>query len=168
MITPEYCVTMASYNAWQNNLLCGAVDELSAEELKADRGAFFGSIWATLNHLIWVDHLWISRFDGGSAPIGGIKEGLNYATDAADWRIKRRDMDARISDWANQVTLAGLTGDLVTQSKIMGRDITKSKALCVTHFFNHQTHHRGQIHAMMTQTGQDGAPSDLFFMAELS
>ena len=68
MITPEYCLLMARYNRWQNAELTKSLEVLSDAELRAERGAFFGSIFKTVNHLLWGDTLWISRFDGGEGP----------------------------------------------------------------------------------------------------
>ena len=65
MITPEFCRKIAAYNAWQKNGLISVVHAMDQEELRADHGAFFGSIWGTLNHLLWGDALWISHFDCG-------------------------------------------------------------------------------------------------------
>jgi uncharacterized damage-inducible protein DinB len=69
-------------------------------------------------------------------------------------------------EWAAQIKPADLTGDLTWYSGMSGRELTEPKALCVTHFFNHQTHHRGQIHAMLTAAGQTPQPTDLPFMPE--
>src|SRR3979409_86306 len=68
MITPDYVRTMATYNRWQNENLYGAAEALSDEVRKQQRGAFFGSIHATLNHLVWGDQIWMSRFAGTPRP----------------------------------------------------------------------------------------------------
>ena len=68
MITPSYCVVMAKYNRWQNEELCKSLEGMTLSDLELNRGAFFGSIFKTVNHLLWGDTLWISRFDGGDAP----------------------------------------------------------------------------------------------------
>ncbi|QBF32072.1 DinB family protein [Thalassococcus sp. S3] len=166
MIGRDYCVTMARYNAWQNSLLAGALDALGAEALSQDRGAFFGSIQRTVNHILWGDHLWISRFDGGAGPdIGGL-DGLQAFETLAGWRAERERMDGRISLWAASVEEADLAGDLTWHASMSGMDLTKPMALCVMQFFNHQTHHRGQVHAMLTAAGGEGYVTDLPYMPE--
>ncbi len=70
MITSDYVRTMASYNRWQNESLYGAADTLTDAQRKEQRGAFFGSIHGTLNHLLWGDQMWMSRFAGTPRPKG--------------------------------------------------------------------------------------------------
>ena len=75
--TPEYCRMMARYNAWQNGGLRRLVGDMPQDALDLDRGAWFGSIRATLNHILWGDLLWMARFDGGAGPQGGMKASGN-------------------------------------------------------------------------------------------
>ena len=166
MISPEYCQTMARYNAWQNDGLRKIVGEMDRAELTKDRGAFFGSIFATLNHLLWGDAIWISRFDGGEGPDPAIGTSVDFTPTAAVWAADRFRMDARITLWAEKVNAIDLVGDLTWHSRAVDRDITKSKALCVMQLFNHQTHHRGQVHAMLTALGIKPNDTDLPFMPE--
>ena len=70
MITSDYVRTMASYNRWQNESLYGAAGTLTDAQRKEQRGAFFGSIHGTLNHLLWADQMWMSRFAGTPRPKG--------------------------------------------------------------------------------------------------
>ena len=157
---------MAQYNAWQNIQLTPFLNALPDAEFSRDRGAFFGSIKATLNHLLWGDTIWMSRFDGGAAPSVGIPESSNYAPDLATWIAMRGETDARIQTWANGLQDSDLAGDLTWYSGAAGAEMTKSRALCVMQLFNHQTHHRGQVHAMLTATGSKAPVSDLPFMPE--
>lgn len=166
MITPEYCQTMARYNAWQNTGLREMIPAMSKEDLYQDRGAFFGSIMGTLNHLLWADHLWISRFDGGAGPDLSIAESTDYTPTPAVWAADRFRMDARITLWAESVSAIDLVGDLKWYSGAMKRDFEKPVALCVMQLFNHQTHHRGQVHAMLTAAGRKPNDTDLPFMPE--
>lgn len=166
MITPEFCRKMAAYNAWQNNGLISVVQAMDEEELRADRGAFFGSIWGTLNHLLWGDALWISRFDGGKFYEVTIPDSTNLVPTPAVWAAERFRIDGRITLWAEKVRATDLVGDLSWHSATMNRDFTKTKALCVMQMFNHQTHHRGQIHAMLTSLGITPQDTDLPFMPE--
>lgn len=166
MITPEYCRTMARYNAWQNTGLRKLTGEMATAELTADRGAFFGSIFATLNHLLWGDALWISRFDGGQGPEPSIKGSVDFTPTPAVWAAERFRTDARISLWAESVSAIDLVGDVTWYSFAAGREISKPKTQCIMHFFNHQTHHRGQVHAMLTALGKRPQDTDLPLMPE--
>ncbi len=166
MIAPRYCRTMAQYNQWQNNGLRDIVKSMDEDALRLDRGAFFGSIWNTLNHLLWADQLWMARFDGGDGPSVDAARHTDVTTDPAQWDQLRAATDARILDWAASVETDDLEGDLTWYSGMSQRDLTKPKALCITHFFNHQTHHRGQLHAMLTASGQSPIDTDLALMSE--
>lgn len=158
---------MAAYNTWQNKSVIRCVDGVSEAELTKDRGVFFGSLKATLNHLLWGDMLWMSRFDGGDAPSHEIPSSTTFTPTIAVWAADRVRLDARIEEWARHLTAIELTGDLVWFSGTVNTEVSKPKAVCVTHFFNHQTHHRGQIHAMLTAAGQSPDRTDLVFMPEV-
>lgn len=167
MIEPAYVRTMARYNGWENKQLSGILDGMSAKELLLERGAFFSSILATLNHLLWGDMLWLNRFDpSAAAPECDGKEALTLYTTAEVWGVQRALTDNQMSVWARGLTDADLQGDLSWYSGMMKRDFSKPKALCIMQFFNHQTHHRGQVHAMLTAAGHDAPVSDLIFMPE--
>ena len=166
MIDRDYCIAMAHYNAWQNTQLTDSLDGVGDAVLRQDRGAFFRSILGTLNHVLWGDTLWMSRFDGGAKPQGGIPESHALHPTFASWSADRFRLDRRITHWAERLNTIDLKGDLTWFSGALGRDMTKKKELCVLHMFNHQTHHRGQIHAMMTAAGLSAPVSDLAFMPE--
>lgn len=166
MIDRDYCITMARYNAWQNAQLVGFFNALPEAELTRDRGAFFGSILGTLNHLLWGDTIWMSRFDGGAGPQTPGADSHRMHPGLGAWRDARAQMDERIGRWAERVTTADLDGDLVWYSGLKMQDVIERMATCVMGFFNHQTHHRGQVHAMLTATGSKAPVSDLFLMPE--
>lgn len=166
MITPEYCRSMARYNAWQNNGLRDVVPAMDHDALYLDRGAFFGSIMETLNHLLWGDTLWISRFDGGAQPQVPPEEHKEITPTPAVWAADRFRLDARITLWANSVSAIDLTGNLTWYSGMLGRELTRPKSICVMQLFNHQTHHRGQVHAMLTAAGQKLPDTDIPFIPD--
>ena len=166
MITPDYCRTMARFSAWQNDGLREVVAGLPKEELYRDRGAFWGSIMGTLNHALWGDQIWISRLDGGAQTDATLADSPEFTPTPAEWAAQRFRMDARIRLWAEAVHAVDLTGDLAWYSGAMGRDMVKSKAICVMQMFNHQTHHRGQVHQMLTAMGVKLNDTDLPFMPE--
>ena len=164
MITSQFVQTMSRYNAWQNQSLYGAAARLDDIERRKDRGAFFGSIHGTLAHLLWGDTIWMSRFDGWEKPDVGIPESPGWVDDWATLEARRIDADGRILDWADRTTDAALEGKLSWYSGALKQDVTKPLALCVVHFFNHQTHHRGQVHALLTAAGARPEDTDLFIM----
>lgn len=166
MITADYARQMARYGHWQNTQLSGFLRALPPEELTRDRGAFFGSIMGTANHLLWGDWIWISRFDKGAGPGGGIPESVSLCAGLADWLPLRGRIDARITDWAIALPDGPLSGAFSWFSAAKEADVVKPYAQCVIHMFNHQTHHRGQLHQMLTEAGSSAPVSDLVFMPE--
>jgi uncharacterized damage-inducible protein DinB len=164
MITPGYVRAMAGYNRWQNESLYGAADQLTDPQRKEPRGAFFGSIHATLNHLLWGDQIWMSRFAGTGKPKGNRPaDSTAEHEDWADLKAARAAFDLVIIDWAGNLDGRWLEDDLTWFSGAAGREVTKPRWLLVTHMFNHQTHHRGQVHCMLTQCGVKPDATDLPF-----
>lgn len=164
-ITPAYCQMMARYNAWQNYSLYREAKGLSAEARDLDRGAFWGSITRTLSHLYWGDMIWLSRFDAGEAPEGPGKG----SPDAYSWErlwTLRPQLDARIAAWTWSLDQSDLDGDLTWYSGAAQKEMSLPKALCVMQFFNHQTHHRGQVHAMLTAAGAKPDDTDVPMMPD--
>lgn len=168
MITPQYAVTMARYNHWQNSNLLSSASTLGPDELTRDLGAFFGSIQNTCFHLFWGDNLWLNRFDDSVPPPTqtSITDSVRECDSWKTYRTRRGELDQAIINWANTVSQAQLDTDLTYYSVSVGRDFTKPLNEIVTHFFNHQTHHRGQIHAMLTSLGASTADTDLPLMPE--
>ncbi len=170
MITDAYAREMARYNRWQNSQLAEFFQALTAEELTRERGAFFGSILGTANHLLWGDWIWMSRFDNGAGPesnsnkSGGIHESVHVCADLTEWLPLREMIDTRIEAWAETLGDDLLTDTLTWYSGVKKADVTLPYAQCIIHFFNHQTHHRGQLHKMLTETGSEAPVSDLVFM----
>ena len=164
MITPQYVQTMARYNGWQNRNLYLAASTLEDAARRMDRGAFFGSIHDTLSHILLGDSIWMSRFDNWEPPQNGIPNPASFAPDWADLVTRRRAADDRIIDWAKRVKSGDLNGELSWYSGAMDQTFTKPRTLLITQMFNHQTHHRGQVHAMLTAAGTKPDVTDLPFM----
>ena len=164
MITPAYIRTMAEYNAEMNRRLYSAATRLSDAERRMPRGAFWGSIHGTLTHILWGDQQGMSRFDGWPKPTTPIKESYRMIEDFAVLSTEREKADANISRWAGKVDNAWLSTDLTWFSGAANREVRAPLSLLVTHFFNHQTHHRGQVHAMLTAAGQETGDTDLFLL----
>lgn len=163
MIAPPWLQAMARYNRWQNVSLCEAAATLPAAALTVDRGAFFGSILATFNHVLWADAHWLHRLAGTPAPGVRAKEALTRHADLADFGAARAAMDAAILAWAESEPGEGLAADLVWRARD-GGERRAPRWLAATHMFNHQTHHRGQIHAMLTAAGARPDDTDLILM----
>jgi uncharacterized damage-inducible protein DinB len=164
MITPAYVRTMAAYNAEMNRRLYSAARRLSDDERRMPRGAFWGSIHATLTHILWGDRQWMSRFDAWPRPDTPIRQSAQMIDDFAELANAREAADGNITLWAHKVDDAWLGDDMVWFSGAANREIRAPKGLLVSHFFNHQTHHRGQAHAMLTAAGQETGDTDLFLV----
>src|SRR5256714_1035622 len=161
MIDFAYVQRMARYNRWQNANLYGVADALSDEERRRERGAFFGSIHKTLSHLLWGDRIWMSRFTDGPRPQGGIPESVSMYPGWDGLKRERATFDETMIAWADGLDDAWLAGDLTYYSGARKRDFTKPRWQLVTHMFNHQTHHRGQVPCMLTQAGGKPHSTDL-------
>ena len=164
MITPAYVRTMAVYNAEMNRRLYGAAARLSDAERRQPRGAFWDSIHGTLNHLLWGDQQWMSRFDNWPKPNVAIKQSAGLIDDFATLSAAREKADSDITRWSAKVDDPWMEEDMVWFSGAAGREMRAPKGLLVAHFFNHQTHHRGQVHAMLTAAGQETGDTDLFML----
>lgn len=164
MISADYCRVMARYNRWQNQSLIAAADTLTDAARRADRGAFFGSITATFNHLYWADALILARLAGEQRPHDRIRHSL---TDPADWaafKPLRARRDAQITDWAAGLRDTDLTGQASWVIPGGTERAEMPMALCAVQLFSHQTHHRGQIHALLTAAGAQPGVTDLSAM----
>ena len=167
MLTADYVGLMARYNAWQNAQITRAIDGVRLRVLTEDHGAFFSSILGTLNHILWADRLWLHRLAvTDSRPDCGIEESVAMTPTGPSWSAARFATDGRIRSWAERVHSIELTGDMSFWSGAAGAQITRPVADCVVHMFNHQTHHRGQVHAMMTRAGLKAPVTDIPFMPE--
>ncbi|HEX5452631.1 MAG TPA: DinB family protein [Stellaceae bacterium] len=164
MITSSYVRTMAAYNAEMNRRLYEAAGRLSEGERRAGRGAFWGTIHGTLVHILWGDNQWMSRFDSWPRPAVPIKESDRFIEGWDELCAARGKADADIERWAGNIDEGWLGEDLVWWSGAARREIRAPKRLLVAHFFNHQTHHRGQAHALLTAAGEQTGDTDLFLL----
>ncbi|RYH10280.1 DinB family protein [Tropicimonas sp. IMCC6043] len=164
MISVDYVRLMARYNKWQNEAVIAAAETLDDAALRLDRGAFFGSILGTLNHLLWADRIWMARLGPYDRPEITLAESPTYCPTFAAWKADRLRTDGGIDLWAKRLRPINLRGDLRYHSGAAGREFTRPVATCVAHMFNHQAHHRGQVHAMLTAAGATPAATDLTFM----
>ncbi|WP_417680451.1 DinB family protein [Roseibium sp.] len=164
MIDPALYRAFAAYNSAMTARLYDTCAQMSDDERKADRGAFFKSVHSTLNHLLFADRVWMSRFTGKAYEFGGM--GVDIYDGFSDLRHAHRDMAADIEAWTQTLTPEWLSGTL-RWTNIAGTVTNEQpKWLLVSHLFNHQTHHRGQITTLLAQTGLDIGVTDLPFLPE--
>ena len=164
MIQPAYVQTMAAYNAELNRRLYAAAARLPDAERQRDRGAFWRSIHGTLSHLVWADRVWMARFDGWERPSVALAGSAGLYPDFAAMRDARVDLDLDLREWAGRVRQDWLDGTTEWFSGATGRQQVRPTALLVMHMFNHQTHHRGQAHAMLTAAGERTGDTDLWLV----
>lgn len=153
---------MAEYNQWMNERLYAICATLSDRERKRDRSAFFGSIHRTLNHILYGDLAFMSRFTG--TPRQAPELGVDLHESFQDLWRDRRALDARIHNWAQGLSPHWLRQDLTYKSKVDGVTRTIPRWVLVTHMFNHETHHRGQVTTLLSQLGLDIGTTDIPFM----
>lgn len=159
----EHWRMFAAYNAWANRRLYAACAALAPEDLERDGGAFFVTISATLNHLLVTDRIWIARFLAEPAPPYALDTVL-YA-DFQELTRARAAEDRRIVDFVSGLGEDAAARPLVYRRQTSPDEIRQTLAQALAHLFNHQTHHRGQTHAMLTQFAGSlaGPPLDLAF-----
>ncbi len=155
---------MARYNAWQNKNLYDAADTLNDAERRVDKGAFFGSVHGTLCHVLWADKVWLARLSCETLELGSIAEFPHMIEGWHELKCERIRMDQTIQLWADALDISDLTSEIRWFSLALNAWQETPRDVCVTHFFNHQTHHRGQVHALLTSLGAKPGDTDLAFI----
>lgn len=163
---------MADYNEWMNTRLYEAAAALPAAGIVADRGAFFGSLYGTLNHIVLGDTIWLKRFAAHPAghaaldPVRAMAMPPTYDEREGDFgmlRQRRASLDAIIRAWAAELQDADFD-QVLKYNNFKGEPFSRPFGPLVTHFFNHQTHHRGQATALLSQSGIDMGSTDLLML----
>jgi uncharacterized damage-inducible protein DinB len=149
----------ASYNTWANALVYDHAAKLSDADYRADRGAFFKSIYGTLNHLLVTDRIWMQRFTGEGETTQKLDAILHESFD--DLRAARVMEDARISGFIDGLDEEQLTRTISYRAISKPAQVEQRLDAALAHFFNHQTHHRGQVHCLLTSLTGDGPVLDL-------
>lgn len=167
MISKEQIRLLARYNQWMNEKVYKASAGLSDQVRKADAKANYKSVHSTLNYLLWADYVWLGRFTKETPlakeyPSGPI--GVDLHGDWESLQAARKDMDDDFLAWSEQVSDEWLASDYSWHSVLTNKTITKPAWLLVTHLFNHQTDHRGQVITLLRQQGATVGDSDLLFM----
>lgn len=173
MINCDYVRHMARYNRWMNDKLYAVAGTLPQAELDAERGAFFGSISGTLNHLLVADTIWLKRLAAHPAgfaclaPLRDIAMPVRLDLPLADGfgalHTRRRELDALIVQWSLELTPAAL-GKVLDYHNMRGEAQSRPLPEVLMHLFNHQTHHRGQVTTLLAQLGLDVGATDLIAM----
>jgi uncharacterized damage-inducible protein DinB len=148
----------ARYNRLANETLYEACAGVPDEARRRDLGAFFKSVHGTLNHLLLGDRIWMTRFEGGSHPSTGLDAILFESFEGL--RAARADMDRRIESFFAHLP-AGFLGRTFSYVNNAGVDSVDPASVIVPHFFNHQTHHRAQVHTLLSQLGRETPVLDL-------
>jgi uncharacterized damage-inducible protein DinB len=157
----QHFMMFAAYNQWANGRIYDAAADLDEEEFDRNVGAFFGSMAGTLNHLLVTDRIWMKRFTGeGDAP-ARLDTVLHRALPGL--RLAREAEDKRIIDWVGGLSDKALSGRFSYMTVSDMRTVSQRLAPALDHVFNHQTHHRGQAHAILTILGRPSVSLDLAF-----
>ena len=161
-MTVQQARYMAAYNQWMNQKIYTVCESMTDSDRKDDRGAFFKSIHGSLNHLLLADKIWMGRFLGKAFSASSLDQELH--SDFAELQKDREETDETILKWAATLDEETLAGILHYQSMVNPSPQQYPLWLAVTHFFNHQTHHRGQITTLLSQNGLDVGVTDLLWM----
>ncbi|KZN14863.1 DinB family protein [Marinomonas sp. TW1] len=165
-----YFTLLAQYNQWMNEKIYRAAAQLNEQQLKQDRGAFFTSILGTLNHNVVGDIIWLKRFANHPEakqvlqgvhvfpPPATLDESL--FTDLHTCQQARQKLDELIISLIDELSDDALNRPL-TYRNMKGQQASKAFGLLLLHFFNHQTHHRGQLTTLFSQAGLDTGVTDL-------
>jgi uncharacterized damage-inducible protein DinB len=161
----QHYTTFAAYNAWANRRMYDAAAALTDVEYRADQRAFFKSMHGTLNHLLATDRIWMQRFTGtGEAP-QRLDAILHERLE--DLRSAREAEDRRIIDWIASLDDATLQGVIRYRRVSTPEEFVQPLMPALDHWFNHQTHHRGQAHMILTTLGKKAPELDLLYYQRL-
>lgn len=161
---------MSQYNQSMNHQVYETASHLSEEQLAENKGAFFGSILGTLNHLMVADITWLKRFSLHPAHHLALDDIRDIAqptsldqilySNFSELTTERKKLDEIIINWCNQLTESDLYYNLPYKS-MKGQPAVRAFGSLILHFFNHQTHHRGQVTTLLSQEGLDVGVTDL-------
>lgn len=156
----EHFETFARYNVWANHRLYETIAPLPDAQYREDRGAFFGSLHGTLNHILVGDRAWLCRITGAGTQPASLDQILY--DDFASLRQARVAEDERIIRIVEGLDAERLAGTIAYHS-MTGGSFKQPLAQVLAHLFNHQTHHRGQAHTLLSQLGREAPPLDLAY-----
>lgn len=157
----QHFMMMAAYNAWANERIYGAAATLPAEALNRDVGAFFKSMMGTLNHLLVADRIWMHRFTGSGEAPRKLDTILHDAFDAL--RTAREAEDNRIAAFVDGLDDETLAGRFTYVTATDVRTVSQRLSPALAHLFNHQTHHRGHCHMILSVLDVEPPSLDLIY-----
>ena len=156
----------AAYNRWANAAIYDAATQLTDQEFTLDCGLFFKSLSGTLNHLLVADRIWMRRFTGRGDTYTALDAVVH--PNFAPLRIARESEDQRVIDWIDSLSERELEGRFAYTTIVEMRTISQRLAPALLHFFNHQTHHRGQASALITTFKYKSPVLDLLAFQRIS
>ena len=157
---------MAAYNRWSNERLYDIAAQLSEADYRADRGAFFKSVHGTLNHILATDRIWMKRFTGeGEAP--NRLDAILFEA-LPELREARQREDERIVAYVDSLSEGDLSARIRYRAITNPNETEQPLASALSHVFNHQTHHRGQVHGLLTGFGLEAPALDLVMFQRLT
>ena len=161
----QHFESLARYNRWANRRLYESAAGLGEAAIGKPRpAAYFGSILGTLNHVLVGDRIWLARFEATAPEVTQLDRIL--FDDFAALRDARAAEDDRILAFVASLSEARATGTL-DYADLAGAPRSLPFAWALAHFFNHQTHHRGQAHALIRDAGAEPPELDyLYFLLE--
>jgi len=162
----EHFEMFAAYNRWANGVVYAAARELDEEELERHQGAFFGSMIGTLNHLLSADRIWMKRFTGAGDAPGALNTILH--PDLDELESARKAEDERIIEWVGGLPEDALANNFSYTPITNPEPVTQKLGSALSHFFNHQTHHRGQCHMILTSLGKPSLTLDLVWFQRVA
>ena len=162
MSTLDIFTTLSRYNRWMNERLYAVCAEIPDAERKRDRGAFFESIHGTLNHLLLTDKLWLGRFLADPFPVESLDQELHADFDAL--RAERERTDAVIIEYVDGLDEAAIDRKFRFTTIVDPAERAYILRHVLLHFFNHQTHHRGQLTTLISQAGHEPGVTDLMWL----
>jgi len=170
MALEQHFELMAKYNQLMNKQVYSAAEKLDDTQLREDRGAFFGSILGTLNHLLVGDIIWLKRFAGHPKDYQSLQYLGTYPKPSALTEILHSDFSElqkariKLDDLISEFSLEASEEDYdfeLSFNNVKGQPFKKQFGFLVQHFYNHQTHHRGQVTTLLSQLGIDVGVTDL-------
>lgn len=159
MYEGTYYQLMAEYNCWMNQKIYSVCAEIPDQQRKQDLGAFFKSIHSTLNHLLYGDKAWMGRFTNNPFAVTTINQDLYADFDVL--RVEREKTDQQILEWSKQLNSEWLSQPFEYTSNVDSKRRVFPTWVLVTHLFNHQTHHRGQVTTLIKQLGYEPGVTDI-------
>ncbi len=166
MYDGTYYSLMAEYNCWMNQKIYHVCASIPDEQRKQNMGAFFKSIHGTLNHLLYGDKAWMGRFT--NQPFSGTSLSQELYVDFEELRAQREKTDQQILEWSKDLDPDWLSQPFAYTSHSDGKQRVMPGWILVTHLFNHQTHHRGQVTTLIKQLGYEPGVTDIPWMPEVN